>query len=172
MSEHDVAALRATAHPLRLQILSLLTGASMSAAELARELGTTQANASYHLRVLADSDHVVPDGEVKIRGGVAKRYRHPWEGRPDGKKRPSVDLTHYLRAFAAELNRRWSSHLPRSKKYFCDAEMWVTPETWVEVIGLVEQASLLIHGEAQPPRTEGTVHVNLQMAAFGMKQQQ
>ena len=77
MSDEDVTALRATAHPLRLQILSLLTGTSMSAAELARELGTTQANASYHLRVLADAAHVVPADEVKIRGGVAKRYRTP-----------------------------------------------------------------------------------------------
>ena len=171
MSDQDVTALRATAHPLRLQILSLLTGTSMSAAELARELGTTQANASYHLRVLADAAHVVPADEVKIRGGVAKRYRHPWDELRVDKKRPRVDLGQYLRAFAAELTRRWSTHLPRSKKYFCDAEMWVTPETWLEVIGLVEQASLLIHGEAKPPRTEGTIHVNLQMAAFGMKQQ-
>ena len=63
-------ALRATAHPLRLQILSMLTGTAMSAAELARELGTSQANASYHLRVLAQAGEVVPDGEESIRGGV------------------------------------------------------------------------------------------------------
>ncbi|WP_268815939.1 helix-turn-helix domain-containing protein [Amycolatopsis alkalitolerans] len=37
------------AHPLRLRLLSLLTGASLSAAEAARELGETQANVSYHL---------------------------------------------------------------------------------------------------------------------------
>ena len=88
MSDQDVSALRATAHPLRLRILSLLTGASMSAAELARELGTTQANLSYHLRVLAAAGEVVPDGEVKIRGGVAKLYRHPWDELRVDKKRP------------------------------------------------------------------------------------
>ena len=52
--------LRARAHPLRLQILSLLTGAELSAAEVGRELGTTQANASYHLRVLAKVGLVEP----------------------------------------------------------------------------------------------------------------
>ena len=81
-----------------------------------------------------------------------------------------MDLAHYVRAMAAELTRRWSNHLPRSKKYFCDAEMWVTPETWAEVVALVDQASGLIHSQAKPPRTDGTVHVNLQVAAFGMKQ--
>ena len=47
-----VRRLRATAHPVRLEMLSLLTGAELSAAEVARELGITQANASYHLRLL------------------------------------------------------------------------------------------------------------------------
>lgn len=41
--------LRANAHPLRLRMLSLLTGAPMSASDLARELDITQANASYHV---------------------------------------------------------------------------------------------------------------------------
>ena len=46
------ATLRAMAHPIRLRILSLLTGAPMTAADVARELGITHANASYHLRNL------------------------------------------------------------------------------------------------------------------------
>ena len=72
--DHDaVSSLRAVAHPLRLRILSLLTGAELSAAEVARELDVTHANASYHLRVLADAGEVVVAGEEKIRGGVAKR---------------------------------------------------------------------------------------------------
>ena len=64
------SALRAVAHPVRLQILSLLTGAELSAAEVARELGLTHANASYHLRVLAEAGEVVVAGEEKIRGGA------------------------------------------------------------------------------------------------------
>ena len=75
----------ANAHPLRLQILSLLTGASMSAAELARELGTTEANASYHLRVLADAGEVVPDGEVAVRGGRGEEVPAPWQELRDGR---------------------------------------------------------------------------------------
>ena len=69
-------ALRATAHPVRLQIMSLLTGASLTAAEVARELGLTHANASYHLRTLLAAGLIVPAGEERIRGGIAKRYRY------------------------------------------------------------------------------------------------
>src|SRR5690349_22155121 len=79
MDETDtdaVARLRASAHPVRLRILSLLTAEAMSAAEVARALDTTHANASYHLRVLHDVGELVVEGEEKIRGGVAKRYRY------------------------------------------------------------------------------------------------
>src|ERR1700761_6865199 len=72
----DQAALRAMAHPIRLQIMSLLTGAPMPAAEVARELGITHANASYHLRNLLAGGMIVAAGEEKIRGGLAKRYRY------------------------------------------------------------------------------------------------
>jgi len=91
----DVRRLRATAHPIRLEMLSLLTGAELSAAEVARELGITHANASYHLRTLLDAGELVIASEEKIRGGVAKRYRHPWE---KGAARPRKK---YLPALAA-----------------------------------------------------------------------
>src|SRR5689334_24607477 len=74
--EADRQSLRATAHPVRLRIMSLLTAAPMTAAEVARELGLTHANASYHLRNLLAGGLIVVDGEEKIRGGVAKRYRY------------------------------------------------------------------------------------------------
>src|SRR4029453_13180152 len=69
-------ALRATAHPVRLQIMSLLTGAPLTAAEVARELGLTHANASYHLRTLLAGGLIVPAGGERMRGGLAKRYRY------------------------------------------------------------------------------------------------
>ncbi len=76
MADEQISSLRATAHPLRLRMLSLLTSSAMSAAEVARELDITHANASYHLRLLHDADLVVVESEERIRGGVAKRYRY------------------------------------------------------------------------------------------------
>src|SRR3954469_18797480 len=72
----EKAALRAMAHPVRLRIMSLLTAAPMTAAEVARELHLTHANASYHLRNLLSGGLIYVAGEEKIRGGVAKRYRY------------------------------------------------------------------------------------------------
>ncbi|QNN53508.1 ArsR/SmtB family transcription factor [Nocardioides mesophilus] len=163
----EVASMRATAHPVRLQILSLLTGADLSAAEIARELDLSHANASYHLRVLADAGLVVEAGEEKIRGGVAKRYRHPWDQTPSVE--PGGSATSYVAAMAAELVRRYGPG--RRRGFLADAEMWVTPQTWEQVRTLVQEASRLVHAEAQPPRTPGTLHVNLTAAAFEMDEQ-
>src|SRR6187200_452561 len=75
----EVRRLRATAHPIRLEMLSLLTGAALSAAEVARELGITQANASYHLRLLRTAGLLEEAGQEKVNGGTAKRYRALWD---------------------------------------------------------------------------------------------
>lgn len=172
MGQHDserVSALRAVAHPVRLRMLSLLTGAELSAAEIARELHLTHANASYHLRVLAEAGEVVQVGEEKIRGGVAKRYRHPWDrvDPPAGESSPAAQQA-YVRAMADELVRRSTSRTTATRSWLADAELWVEPQVWAEVTALVDKASRLIHAEARPPRTEGTVHVNLTAALFEM----
>lgn len=169
-AQHATSAMRATAHPVRLRMLSILTGAAMSAAELARELEITHANASYHLRLLADAGLVVEAGEEKIRGGVARRFRHPWESTTSSATSPAQEDTElYLRAVAEEMVRRYAHRQPGTRALSTDAEMWVTPEVWAQVVALVEQASHLVHAEAQPPRTPGSIHVNLTAAAFEMR---
>lgn len=167
MTHAEIAALRSTAHPLRLRILSLLTGAEMSAAEVARELGIAHASASYHLRVLADAGEVVASGEERIRGGVAKRYRHPWREVHEG-TRGQWGREAHVRAMAAELIRRYDQRAKPTRTQLCDAELWVTPEIWAHVLELVEEAATTLHDRAQPPRTEGTIPVNLTIAAFGL----
>jgi len=164
MTDDEISSLRATAHPLRLRMLSLLTSSAMSAAEVARELDITHANASYHLRQLHDADLVVVEGEERIRGGMAKRYRY-LPGRPED---PSdEDLAAQVRAMCSELLRRFAERRP-GKANLTDAELWVTQETWEQALDMVIRASLLIHEEAKKPRTEGTVPVNLTVAAFQM----
>jgi DNA-binding transcriptional ArsR family regulator len=161
--------MRATAHPLRLRILSLLTNQALSAAEVARELDITHANASYHLRTLADAGLLVVAGEEKIRGGVAKRYQHPWnETKMIGKDSPPEDYGAYVAAMAAELTRRYG--FQRRKGTLVDAELWVTPEVFEKVRDMVVEASKLIHASAQPPRSDGTVLVGMTAAAFVMEE--
>lgn len=163
----EIARLRSLAHPLRLRMLSLLTATAMSAAEVARELEITHANASYHLRLLADAGLIVVEGEERIRGGVAKRYRHPYER--GSTERPSdAELAAQIDGMCQELVRRFGQRSAERPATFTDAELWVTPEVWREAVEHLKQASLLVHGKAQRPRTKGTVKTNLTVAAFGM----
>ncbi|TIC87490.1 helix-turn-helix transcriptional regulator [Nocardioides sp. GY 10113] len=165
-SQHPgTSTLRATAHPLRLRILSLLTGAAMSAAEVARELGISHANASYHLRQLHDADLIVVEGEERIRGGVAKRYRY----RTDHPEPPAdqEQLPLDVRAMSDEMLRRLEDREPEGA-LFTDAELWVEPEVWDRVRSLVQQASYLLHDSARRPRSAGTIRTSLTVAAFRM----
>lgn len=164
------SALRAVAHPLRLRMLSLLTGAELSAAEVARELDITHANASYHLRVLLDAGELVVASEEKIRGGIAKRYRHEWRrGLDDQGRHPASpdekDL--FIRVTADEMVRRFASRA-HGPALTTDAELWVDPDTYDRARALVEEASALLHAAARPPRTAGTLRMNLTAAIFSM----
>ncbi len=157
--------LRALAHPTRLQILSLLTGAAMTAAEVARELGLTHANASYHLRQLRAAGTIEVAGEERIRGGTAKRYRYD----VDRERHPHGDRRALFLAYAAELRRR-TAHLRDvpGRSHGTDAELWVDPATWTEFRTRITEASRALHRAAKPPRTPGTIRTNTTIALFEM----
>jgi DNA-binding transcriptional ArsR family regulator len=165
-----VSGLRAVAHPLRLQMLSLLTGSAMSAAELARELNLTQANASYHLRTLAAAGWVTPAGEERVRGGTAKRYRYDVDlempGSTDVGGQPLL-----AEALTIELLRRARWRRPDRPGTTTDAELWVAPEAWEEARSQVAEVTRRLHVDAQPPQTEGTVHVSVTVMLFEMQSQ-
>jgi DNA-binding transcriptional ArsR family regulator len=162
------AALRAMAHPIRLRIMSLLTGASLTAAEVARELGISHANASYHLRNLLTGGLIIAAGEEKIRGGVAKRYRY--NVRHD-RERPHSDdeLRADYAAIAQELLRRTRvARFAKTGNLLADADLWVEPEKWNELRRRIHQAVSELHDVAQPPRTPGTIRTGTTVAMFEM----
>jgi len=152
-------------------MLSLLTGAELSAAEVARELDITHANASYHLRVLLEAGELVLASEERIRGGVAKRYRHEWQrgltSSTDRGPTPHDDQLLYVRATADELVRRYAGRI-KGLGNLTDAELWVDPASYQRARELVEEASTLLHAAARPPRTAGTMRMNLTAAIFPM----
>lgn len=161
--------LRAVAHALRLRMLSLLTGAELSAAEVARELGTTQANASYHLRVLAAAGLLEVSGTESVRGGVAKRYRYVRHVEQADGRGSEQDRQALVSTLAAVLTQRFADRLPGSASHMMDAELWVTQQVWDEVLEHLRRASALIHDNARAPRTEGTVRASLTAAAFQLR---
>ncbi|MEQ4300775.1 helix-turn-helix domain-containing protein [Plantactinospora sp. B6F1] len=185
------ARLRALAHPVRLRILSLLTAAALTAAEIARELDLTHANASYHLRHLLAAEMIEVAGEERIRGGTAKRYRYDaardfdWRpgreagladrGGEGGRSAETVDAEstpdHQLvyAALAAELRRRATQLRRGPGNFLTDAEFWVDGETWNEIRTTIAEASARLHAAAKPPRTPGTHRVSTTVALFRME---
>jgi DNA-binding transcriptional ArsR family regulator len=173
------AELRALAHPLRLRMLSLLTGDAMTAAEIARELAITHANASYHLRQLLAVGLIEIVGEEQIRGGVAKRYRYDLsraqtrgpqtETGTDPESLAAADeLQLVCAAVAVELQRRAAQRAP-GPTLLADAELWVEPAEWKAIRDEAKALSVRLHTSARPPHTAGTVQVNATMVLFAMK---
>ncbi len=163
-----VNALRATAHPVRIRMLSILTNVEMSASDLARELDITTANASYHLRYLAKAGLVIEAGETQIRGGVAKLYTHPWEASVSSVGATPDDRASYVRSLADELLRRAAHRPETSRMYSADGEFWVSASVRARALELLTEASGLLHGGNHRPRTEGTQQVSLTVALFDM----
>src|SRR3954470_14297122 len=158
--------LRVLAHPLRMRILSLLTGTAMSAAEAARKLGETQANVSYHVRRLHDAGLLEVAEEVHIRGGRAKRYRHDPESGKRLTSRDPAEEKLVTKAIAGELLRRAGQRAPDRPASLTDAELWVDPEVWSRLLKQATALSQELHDAAQPPRSPGTVRVSASVALF------
>ena len=166
----QVSSLRAMAHPLRLRMLSLLTGTAMSAAEVARELDITHANASYHLRQMRAARLLVVAEEESVRGGKAKRYRYDVDS-PDATAPDAGSAAVYYQAIAAELVRRATVRREQGARgASSDAELWVREEDWATAVAKVVEAVMHLHRVALPARAEGALHVSITTALFEMDQ--
>ena len=164
----DVARLRATAHPVRLRIMSLLTAEAMSAAEVARALDLTHANASYHLRVLHDIGELVVESEEKIRGGVAKRYRYDATREVADRTHAIDDRIAYARANALEVERRLREARPRLRARPATSRPGCRSRRGTARSTCSHEASHLLHAAALPAGTPDTVHISATTNAFTM----
>ena len=157
-------------------MLSLLTGAPHSAAELARELGGSQANASYHVRRLEHAGLIVVVERLSVRGGQARRYRHVASSRPvppsSGSVAPIPGLRETELEFASllalALTRRYALR-DIGPTTNVDAELWVDPAVWSSIVDEVSGASVRLHAAAVAPRTPGTIRVSVTAALFTMR---
>jgi DNA-binding transcriptional ArsR family regulator len=156
---------------LRLRLLSLLTGQAMSAAEAARRIGGTQANASYHLRVLHAAGLLDIVERQSVRGGQSVRYRHdPRSGDQRHDDGPEA-YTLLAESVAGELRRRSAQRERGAPGVITDAELWVPLPEWEAFVAVVKAASLRLHSAARPVREPGTVRVSATMAVFRMRRQ-
>jgi DNA-binding transcriptional ArsR family regulator len=162
MSLEDSGKLRALAHPLRLRILSMLTGSVMSSAELARELGLSHAAVSFHVRRLAAAGYLEVAETRSVRGGKERRYRPVFGGRSQWEQE---DPQLAVAAVAEELRRRIAES-PTTWRLFGDAELWVDPQVWDDVRRRIVAAVNDLHDAALTPRTEQSMHVSATALLF------
>jgi DNA-binding transcriptional ArsR family regulator len=173
----DPRALRALAHPIRLELVGLLRRRGpLTATQAAELLGESSGSTSFHLRQLAKY------GLVEEAGGGEGRER-PWRatamftGWPDVPDSPELAAASgLLRAVIAEryfeqLMRWLESHDSESPAWqeaahFGDTLLWVTAEELVE-LGRAEQALLERYLERQtkpelrPPGARLVSHLHL-----------
>ena len=168
-ADEELSGLRVLAHPLRLRMLSLLTGATLSAVELSRELGISQALASYHLRQLHQAG-VIELAEVRSRrGGRERRFAYkPIPATPARTPPPDGELPLFAGAVGAELRRRSHEAAPGERPLGIDAELWVDPDQWDAAVEAVRAATVALHRHARPPRTQGTIRVSVSALLFPM----
>jgi DNA-binding transcriptional ArsR family regulator len=154
--------LRALSHPVRLRILSLLTGRAMSSAELARELAMKHAAVSYHVRQLADAGYIEVAETRSVRGGQERRYRPRLAGHAEWEQE---DPQLAIRAVTEELARRLAEG-PTTWRLFSDAELWVEHSVWDDVRARITKAMTDLHDAAGAPHAEGSVHVSATAMLF------
>jgi DNA-binding transcriptional ArsR family regulator len=155
--------LRALSHPLRLRILSMVTGAAMSSAELARELDMNHAAVSFHVRKLVDAGYLELAETRSVHGGQERRYRQRVGGLRQWQQE---DPRLTVRAVSDEVARRASETNTEAWRLFGDAELWVEPAVWEDVVSRMARAIEDLHAAAQRAQASGTVHVSATAMLF------
>jgi DNA-binding transcriptional ArsR family regulator len=162
----DASTLRALAHPLRVRMLSLLHGQAGSAAELARELGVSQAAASYHLRRLAAAGMVELVEERMHRGGRERRYRRRELRLP--RPGPSERLA-FMRVVASEAERKLELADLSASATTGDEDIWVARERWDEIVAETRRLLGELDASAVAARTPGAIRVSASVLFFALR---
>ncbi|MBP2355183.1 DNA-binding MarR family transcriptional regulator [Kribbella aluminosa] len=144
----DPLAIRAMAHPVRLDLQSLLgRDGPMTAADAARRLGISQALASHHLRQLAKYDFVepAPGKDNRERPWRVVSTSQSWQ---DALKRPEVAaaaevLEQLMAERALDALAKWQQHRPDADPVWRDNSgigqtgLYLTGEELAEIVGQV-----------------------------------
>jgi DNA-binding transcriptional ArsR family regulator len=157
--------LRALAHPLRVRMLSLLRDQAMSAAELARELGVSQAAASYHLRRLAAAEMVELVEERMRRGGRERRYRRRKLALPA----PSEpERLAFMRVVVSEAERKLELANLSAPATTGDHDVWVDPGKWAAIVAEMRRLQSELQASAVTARSPGAIRASASVLLFAL----
>ncbi|MDV5144223.1 helix-turn-helix domain-containing protein [Streptomyces sp. SBC-4] len=146
--ELDTAALRVLAHPLRVNVLTLLRERGPSTAtRVADEFGINPGAASYHLRRLASGGLVVeePDrgtGRERWWKSAHRQSIHDPAAAPAEQREAGRAYTHAVALAAADRLRRAAHEVP------------LLPQEWLDVAAFSDFLLYLTPGEVDRMRAE------------------
>ncbi|MEU9314851.1 helix-turn-helix domain-containing protein [Streptomyces sp. NPDC048295] len=175
--ELDTAALRVLAHPLRLNVLTLLRERGPSTAtRVAEELGINPGAASYHLRRLASGGLIVDEpgrgtGRERWWKSVHRQSIHDPAAAPDEQREAGRAYTQAVAVAAADRLRRAAQEVALLPQEWLDATAYsdfllhLTPDDVDRMrTEIFEVVCRYRHGASEAP--EGSAPVVLQVQAF------
>ncbi|MEO6825890.1 MAG: helix-turn-helix domain-containing protein [Microbacteriaceae bacterium] len=124
----DLESLKALAHPLRVQILDILSQyGPATASGLAVRMGESSGATSYHLRQLERHGFV---REIEGKGTARERW---WRRSPGSLKLEITELsqTQTGRIAAATVQRQWNTNREILLRQFAEHSLDVLPEHWI-----------------------------------------
>ncbi|ATY10307.1 ArsR family transcriptional regulator [Amycolatopsis sp. AA4] len=172
----DAQTLRALAHPLRMELLDLLTlDGPATATGLAKRVGESSGTTSWHLRQLAETGLVVEDSG---RGSKRERW---WKAAQDSTRMSAADFVHqpemagslmaFLHHHVDQRYReqsRFVAELPRWAHEWRDSSTLsstMLPLTVAETRQMIDEIEAVIERYRRPARP-GDESVITQWAAF------
>jgi DNA-binding transcriptional ArsR family regulator len=120
---------------------------------------------SFHVRKLADAGYLELAEERSVNGGKERRYRQRAGGRSQW-QHEDPRLT--VRAVSDEVARRAGETTATAWRVFGDAELWVDPAVWEDVVARMARAMEDLHAAAHPAHEPGTVHVSATAMLFAL----
>lgn len=173
----DTAALRVLAHPLRINVLTMLRQRGPSTAtRVADELGINPGSASYHLRRLALGGLIVEEpgrgtGRERWWRAVHRQSQHDPASGPPEERAAGRPYTHAVALAGADRLRRAADEVPLLPREWLDVSAYadfvlrLTPDQTDRAKAEIFEVIARLRREAAQP-AEGAVPVALQVQVF------
>lgn len=171
----DPVRIRALTHPLRLELLDVLTDGPATATECAKATGESVASCSFHLRTLAKYGYIEPDErrgrEKPWKLAYTKRDIRPSE--EPGSKRAVGEVAELFVDHSVQGIRHWLHSVNDETLEWINAStvygsaIWATAEELGELSEVIQNITAPYHGRNNDPalRPEGSRPITVFAAA-------
>lgn len=147
-------------------MLALLRARALSAAELGREIGISQASASYHLRQLAGAGMVELAEQRMHRGGRERRYRRRDLTLPAPNESERLA---FMRVVLSEAERKLELADLSKPASTGDEDVWIDAETWPRFVARMRRLLGDVEAAGVVAGTPGAIRVSASVLLFAVQ---